>query len=150
MAVTPCLKDFFDDEILNAIETEKRIEPVQQPKYFFDDEILNAIEPVQQPFSMTTIPVMEAENIFEPEKVQVELPVCEPENSHCLDDNELELFVEKRLLHWFNTFFCLNGVEYFVVKKSFGCCTGSIRFSVSMVLSISSSKKSFRQGIVKI
>ena len=125
MAATPCLKDFFDDEILNAIETEKRIEPVQQPKDFFDDEILNAIEtekriePVQQPFSMTAILVMEAENIFEPEKMQVELPVCEPENSACLDDNELELFVEKRLLHWLNTFFCLNGVEYFVVKKIF-------------------------------
>ena len=74
MAATPCLKDFFDDEILNAIETEKRIEPVQQP------------------FSMTAILVMEAENIFEPEKMQVELPVCEPENSACLDDNELELF----------------------------------------------------------
>ena len=44
MAATPCLKDFFDDEILNAIETEKHIEPVQQPKDFFDDEILNAIE----------------------------------------------------------------------------------------------------------
>ena len=101
MAATPCLKDFFDDEILNAIETEKRIEPVQQP------------------FSMTAIPVMEAENIFEPEKMQVELPVCEPENSACLDDNELELLVEKQLLHWFNTFFCLNGVEYFVVKKIF-------------------------------
>ena len=125
MAATPCLKDFFYDEILNAIETEKRIEPVQQPKDFFDDEILNAIEtekriePVQQPFSMTAIPVMEAENIFEPEKMQVELPVREPENSACLDNNELELFVEKRLLHWFNTFFCLNGVEYFVVKKIF-------------------------------
>ena len=55
MAATPSLKDFFDDEILNAIETEKCIEPVQQPKDFFDDEILNAIEtekriePVQQP-----------------------------------------------------------------------------------------------------
>ena len=102
MAATPCLKDFFD-EILNAIETEKRIEPVQQPKYFFGDEILNAIEterriePVQQPFSMTAILVMEAENIFEPENMQVELPVCEPENSACLDDNELELFVEKLL-----------------------------------------------------
>ena len=102
-------EDFFDDEILNAIETEKQIEPVQQPKDFFDDEILNAIEklekriePVQQPFSMTAIPVMEAENIFGPEKMQVELPVCEPqnsacepENSACLDDNELELLVEK-------------------------------------------------------
>ena len=49
-------------------------------------------EPVKQPFSMTAILVMEAENIFEPEKMQVELPVCEPENSACLDDNELELF----------------------------------------------------------
>ena len=44
MAATPCMKDFFDEEILNAIETEKRFEPVQQPKDFFDDEILNAIE----------------------------------------------------------------------------------------------------------
>ena len=44
MAATPCLKDFFEDEKLNAIETEKRIEPVQQPKSFFDEEILNAIE----------------------------------------------------------------------------------------------------------
>ena len=126
MAATPCLKDFFDDEILNTIETEKRIEPVQQP------------------FSMTAILVMEAESIFEPEKMQVEPPVCEPENSACLDDNELELFTGSI------RFFCLNGVEYFVVKKYFSCCTGSIRFSVSMALSVSSSKKSFRQGIVKI
>ena len=109
MAATPCLKYFFDEEILNAIETEKRIEH-QQLKDFFDDEILNAIEtekriePVQQPFSMTAIPVMEAENIFEPEKMQVELPVCEPEYSTCLDDNELQLFVEKRLLHWFKIY----------------------------------------------
>ena len=90
----------MDDEILNAIETEKHIEP-------------------KQPFSMTAIPVMEAENIFEPEKMQVELPVSEPDNSVCLDDNELELFVEKQFLHWFNTFFCLNGVENLVVKFFF-------------------------------
>ena len=103
MATIPCLNDFFDYEILNAIETEKRIEPVQQP------------------FSMTAIPVIEAENIFEPDNIQVELPVCETENSACLDDNELELFVEKRLLHWFKTFFCLNVIEYFVIKKYFSC-----------------------------
>ena len=133
MAATPCLKDFFDDEILNAIETEKRIEPVQQP------------------FSMTAIPVMEAENIFEPEKMQVELPVCEN---------------QKILLAWMTMNLnclwisgCCTGSIRFSVSmvlsisssiKSFGCCTGSIRFSASMALSISSSKKSFRQGIVKI
>ena len=55
---------------------------------------------------MTAIPVMEAENSFEPEKMQVELPVCEPEI----------------LLAWMT-------MNLNCLWKS-GFCTGSICFSV--------------------
>ena len=73
---------------------------------------------------MTAILVMEAENIFEPEKMQVELPVCEPENSGCLDycgKVALSISSSKNLsvVALVQYVFLLNGVEYFVVKKSF-------------------------------
>ena len=157
MAATPCLKDFFDDEILNAIETEKCIEPVQQLKDFFLTTKYST--PLRQKNVLNQCNNCSQWLLFRSwrQKKNLNQKRCRW-NCQFVNQKILLAWMTMNLNCLWKSGCCTGSIRFSVSmalsisssKKSFGCCTGSIRFSVSMALSISSSKKSLRQGIGKI